>query len=376
MAWRSEAAGDHSRVLAQCFAGAYDGPGAAAFTAQREEEIWQEASSWKGYCDELAVRAAANGHEGCLRVLHELGGEAAASLAAANGAGRTPAHYAASQGHEGCLRVLHELLCVTFEPQLAMLAQIANVAGAELFIHKLRAHRSLSWTQSTSLVHHMEPMDEEHPCAAALAARAGHVGCFRFLAEIGGAATFLTQLREWSVHLIDSKFPCLLTEPTLLDLDTKRGWLDEQLRRKVQAAGSDAAIELIVHRDDMLQGLCDALGVDETSGHVDAQARGVHVTFHGEAAVGDGLRREWFGATTKEITDPNRGLFISLDGGRTFQPSPESGAHAADHLAHFALLGRIAGMALHHREPLDVSWSAGFLKAVLAVTLSRSTTWR
>ena len=50
MAWRSEAAHDHSRVLAQCFAGADHGAGAAGLTAQREEKIWQEASSWKGYC--------------------------------------------------------------------------------------------------------------------------------------------------------------------------------------------------------------------------------------------------------------------------------------------------------------------------------------
>ena len=43
MAWRSEAAHDHSRVLAQCFAGADRGPGAAAFTAEKEDEIWQQA---------------------------------------------------------------------------------------------------------------------------------------------------------------------------------------------------------------------------------------------------------------------------------------------------------------------------------------------
>ncbi len=138
----------------------------------------------------------------------------------------------------------------------------------------------------------------------------------------------------------------------------------------MEAAGSDAAIELIVHRDDMLQGLCDALGVHETTGQVSAQAGSLSVMFDGEAAEGDGVQREWFGQTTKEMIDPNRGLFRSLDGGRTLQPNPESGGHAADHLAHFALLGRIAGMALHHREPLDVSWSAAFLKAVLGYPIT------
>ena len=84
MAWRSDAVHEHSRVLAQCFAGADHAPGAAGLTAQEEDKIWQEASSWKGYCKELARTAAFLGHEGCLRLLHELGGEAAVSLAAAN----------------------------------------------------------------------------------------------------------------------------------------------------------------------------------------------------------------------------------------------------------------------------------------------------
>ena len=135
MAWRSVAAHDHSRVLAQCFAGTDHDPVVAEFiglevdeiwqaadswkryceelaeglTAQLEDYIWQKASCWKGYCEGLAKAAAIYGHEGCLRVLHELGGEAAASVAAANEYGYTPAHSAAENGHEGCLRVLHEL---------------------------------------------------------------------------------------------------------------------------------------------------------------------------------------------------------------------------------------------------------------------------
>ena len=64
-ALRSEAAHDHSRVLAQCFAGADHAPGAAGFTAQLEDKIWQQASSWKGYCERLAIKAALFGHEGC-----------------------------------------------------------------------------------------------------------------------------------------------------------------------------------------------------------------------------------------------------------------------------------------------------------------------
>jgi hypothetical protein len=242
--------------------------------------------------------------------------------------------------------------------------------GTEDFINQLRAHRSLAWTQSTSPFDQVD-LDVEHFSAAASAAQRGHVDCFRFIFEIGGAAAFLRQLRgPEQVHRIDSDFSCLLTAPTLLDLETKRSWLNAQLSRKVQAVGSDAGVNLIVRREDMLQGLCDALGVHEHTGQVDAQAGGLQVMFHGEAASGDSLRREWFGRTTKEIVDPDRGLFRSLDGGRTLQPNPEAGDHAPDHLAHFALLGRIAGLALHHRESLDVSWSAAFLKAVLGYPIT------
>jgi len=138
----------------------------------------------------------------------------------------------------------------------------------------------------------------------------------------------------------------------------------------VQGGDFDADINLVVCRDNMLEGMCDALGVHEHTGQVNAQPRGVNVSFCGEAAQGDGLRREWFGKTTREMVDLGSGLFVTLDGGRTLQPNPESGAHAADHLAHFALLGRIAGLALYHCEQLDVSWSPAFLKAALGYTIN------
>ena len=105
----SEAAQNRSRVLARCFATADQGSRAAALTVELENETWQKASSWKGYCEALARQAASLGNASCLRVLHELGGDAAASLAAAGADGSTPAHLAAQNGHEGCLRVLHEL---------------------------------------------------------------------------------------------------------------------------------------------------------------------------------------------------------------------------------------------------------------------------
>ena len=55
MEWRSEAAQDRSRVL-RCFAGA-DRASSATLTAQFENDTWQKASSWDGYCETLARKA-------------------------------------------------------------------------------------------------------------------------------------------------------------------------------------------------------------------------------------------------------------------------------------------------------------------------------
>jgi len=37
---------------------------------------------------------------------------------------------------------------------------------------------------------------------------------------------------------------------------------------------------------------------------------------------------------------------------------------------YFALLGRVAGLALYHQEPLDVRWSDAFVKAVLEMPIT------
>ena len=53
------------------------------------------------------------------------------------------------------------------------------------------------------------------------------------------------------------------------------------------------------------------------------------------------------------------------------QPNPHSATVAGpDHLSYFALLGRVAGLALYHQEPLDVRWSDAFIKAVLEMPIT------
>ena len=129
-------------------------------------------------------------------------------------------------------------------------------------------------------------------------------------------------------------------------------------------------LRLNVQRGNM-QGLCSQIGIAEATGDVTARPQPLDVHFVGENGAGDGLRREWLNQTTVELLDLQRGLFSSKDGGRTIQPNPESKEVAgADHLSYFALLGRIAGFVLYHREPIVANWTTAFIKAVFGYQIT------
>ena len=90
-----------------------------------EDQYWLKTNIDESFHGEMLANAAAeNGREGCLRVLHELGGDAAASLAAAPD-GTTPAHLAAMCGHEGCLCVC----CTSWPPGRANGNRPAHLAA-------------------------------------------------------------------------------------------------------------------------------------------------------------------------------------------------------------------------------------------------------
>jgi len=240
-------------------------------------------------------------------------------------------------------------------------ALLGHASAMPAVIHELEAKRALRWSP-----------DESDATPAELAADEGEVHCFEDLARWGGADPYWSKLTA-EPELLNSK-PWLLSKPTLLDLPTKRAWLGMMLDNKVSVS-DEATLSLVARRGQILEGLCAQLGVDEATGRVGAGATGrpqrLDVRYEGEAAGGDALRREWFGLALTEMLDPDRGLFMSRDGNRTLQPNPDSATTAgADHLSYFALLGRIAGLALYHRETLNASWSTAFLKAVFGFEIA------
>lgn len=337
--------------------------------------------------------AAEAGHAGCIRALFELGGHTT-SFAAPDGSDFTPAHYAAQNGHSDCLRALHQALTAVIPPQLSALRRISATATARarpqasawqtVRSEELRAKLSLSWCPPGCL-----------GSPAEAACTNGHKAAFRVLAGIGGAVRFWEKLAG-SPGRIDTDFPWLLSDPSLLNLRAKRAWLHARLDALV---GCNAALamerdaltlQLVARRSSPLDvsewrpgdrkgewgrhgdvGACAALSVDEATGRPfsGTAATALDVRYQGEAAAGDALRREWFEQATAEMVDPRRGLFLASQDG--LRPNPHSASSAGeDHLSYFALLGRICGLALYHRETVGVAWSHAFLKAVFGYPLS------
>ena len=174
---------------------------------------------------------------------------------------------------------------------------------------------------------------------AHLAASNGHAGCLCTLRDHGGAT---------------------------ISLELKQRWLAARLEAVVGENPDAAGLDLVASRENLLDGLCRHLGIDESTGEVDGGvlAGPLAIQFQGENGAGDGVRREWFESTAAVIVDERRGLFASKDGGRTLQPNPHSElAGGADHLSYFALLGRIAGLSLYHREHIPAPWTTAFVKA-------------
>ena len=199
------------------------------------------------------------------------------------------------------------------------------------------------------------------------AARNGHADCLRVLHELDSAASLVAATTDGftPAHAAaqNGHTDCLLALRDLgvLDLRAKQAWIKHRLDEIVGDTDLEG-LSLVARRGSVLDGLCATLGVDESTGRLvggsASAARRLDVRFEGEIGGGDGLRREWFGEVLGELLDPSRGLFAGT-GGRTLQPNPHSATLAGpDHLSYFALLGRIAGLALCHSEPLNASWSS------------------
>jgi hypothetical protein len=147
----------------------------------------------------------------------------------------------------------------------------------------------------------------------------------------------------------------------LLTLEAKRAWLSCE-RERLERLGRPR-LSVVTGRTNILGDVCETLAAPGAG-----EAAGLSVAFRGEAAAGDGLRREWFLLVAAELADPRVNLFCSYDGGRTLQPSPSSDVQGG-HTAYFELAGKVVGLALLHGETVPLRLSSPFLKRILGHAL-------
>jgi len=163
--------------------------------------------------------------------------------------------------------------------------------------------------------------------------------------------------------LLHKELRFLVDHPRLLTLEAKRAWLACE-RQRLEILGRKA-VRVETGRTSILNDLCGTLAVEGA-----ANAVGLSVNFRGEAAAGDGLRREWFRLVARELSDPAVNLFASYDGGRTLQPSPTSSVQEGAEGSYFQLAGKVVGLALLHGETLPMRFSGPFLKRILGHVLT------
>lgn len=122
---------------------------------------------------------------------------------------------------------------------------------------------------------------------------------------------------------------------------------------------------LLVHRDSIFRSSCDVVFKSNSA----KLKQGIAVRFHGEEGMGQGVVREWFDILSSEIINPDYALFTQSADGTTFQPNSNSSVNP-DHLNYFRFAGEILGLALYHRQLVNIYFTRSFYKHILGIPVN------
>ncbi|XP_039207010.1 E3 ubiquitin-protein ligase HACE1 isoform X3 [Crotalus tigris] len=122
---------------------------------------------------------------------------------------------------------------------------------------------------------------------------------------------------------------------------------------------------LLVHRDSIFRSSCEVV----SKANCVKLKQGIAVRFHGEEGMGQGVVREWFDILSNEIVNPDYALFTQSADGTTFQPNSNSSVNP-DHLNYFRFAGQILGLALNHRQLVNIYFTRSFYKHILGIPVN------
>ncbi|CAK0878757.1 unnamed protein product, partial [Prorocentrum cordatum] len=252
-----------------------------------------------------------------------------------------------------CLRVLHKGLVQHFSP---LLATLASSSGTGFGFAPAVSDASAAIIKSCEL----RDLDASELSPAEMTVLPQLMDVFLDVGGLKDIDQFFNKAPRAAVNALNKKVrqvEILFSTPKYLGLQTRAAWLRAAMEAIIPPEDGEGIVLEVANWEAPLLGACEALGVASEDGRLTTarpaklqtvrQARSAR-----DAAAGDGLRRQWLAAAASQLLEPDHGLFVLSADGTTLVPNPHSGSLVPDHLAQFALLGRILGLALLHGEPL------------------------
>jgi len=147
----------------------------------------------------------------------------------------------------------------------------------------------------------------------------------------------------------------------VLDFDNKREYFYHSLR---ETGKKRASIHISVKRGTLFEE--SFVQIMRHSGEAWKTSK-LNIKFAGEEGVdAGGLTREWFSEISKEMFNPNYGLFSRV--GVAHYPNPGSRVNP-EHLLYFKFIGRVIGKAVQERVSLDCYFIRAFYKYLLRINV-------
>ncbi|KAF1345494.1 hypothetical protein BDV97DRAFT_49577 [Delphinella strobiligena] len=174
----------------------------------------------------------------------------------------------------------------------------------------------------------------------------------------------LNDLVRNNPKLLNGTFDVLAKNSKVLEFDNKRNYFNRRLHdRRAEERAPHSTIQLNIRRDQIFMDSFKNLYYKSAN---EIKHGKLNIRFHGEEGVdAGGVTREWFGALSRQMFNPDYALFNPVASDRTtFHPNPMSGINP-EHLLFFKFIGRIIGKALYEGRVLDCHFSRAVYKRIL-----------
>jgi len=179
---------------------------------------------------------------------------------------------------------------------------------------------------------------------------------------------FNTLIRQNQTLIRDSLKHMIYVVPEIFDFDNKHHFFRQEIK-KMKRTGAYDAIRIAVNRTHIFRIFEESF--EQMNGFSPEEWKGkLEITFANERGQdAGGLTREWFTEISKQMFNPNLGMFKLSDTGSTYYPNPKSYIQN-EHLQYFRFIGRIIGKALLEEQYIECSFVKVLYKIIRGVPIS------